>query len=111
MNDREFSIQKFVTRFLEETVRRAIDDAAFKLTRVEEYGQQSPCLLQKTQSKSRVVSVDETVRTLGLKPATIRSWNTVRKMSSVRFGRRVMVPLEAIENILEGGLIPALKQK
>ena len=108
--DREVSLERFATLFLEETVRRVIDDAIPKLARVEDRHSSHPPMPQKPQAKPRVVSVDEAARTLGLKPSTIRAWIGARKVASVHLGRRVMVPVEAIDELLEKGFIPARKQ-
>jgi excisionase family DNA binding protein len=103
--DREVSLERFATLFLEETVRRVIDDALPKLARVENHGPLHSQLLQKPQSKPRVVSVEEAAKALGLKPSTIRAWIGARKIASVHLGRRVMIPMEVIDDLLEKGLI------
>jgi excisionase family DNA binding protein len=109
VNDREVSLERFATLLLKETVRQAIRDAMPELSRVEDVSSRSP-LPQMPQATARVVSVEETARTLGLKPSTIRAWILARKITSVRLGRRVMIPKQAIDELLEMVLIPARKQ-
>jgi excisionase family DNA binding protein len=110
IDGREVSAEKFASTFLEKAVRAAIDDAIRNLSRVEDRGPSRPPLPQKFQAKPRVVSVEEAARSLGLKPATIRAWIGARKIASVHLGRRVMIPMEAIDDLLEKGFIPARKQ-
>jgi len=43
------------------------------------------------------------------KPATIRQWVWLRKIESVRIGRRVAIPQEALDEIIERGTVPALE--
>ena len=50
------------------------------------------------------VSVPETARLLGLKPATIRAWVSARKIRAVRIGRRVMIPMETVRQVSSDGL-------
>jgi excisionase family DNA binding protein len=110
VNGREVSLERFATQFFEETMRRVIDEALPKLARVENRGPIQQPLPQKPQAKPRVVSVEEAARTIGLKPSTIRAWIGARKFGSVHLGRRVMIPMEEIDDLLERGLIPARKQ-
>jgi|HubBroStandDraft_4_1064222.scaffolds.fasta_scaffold00312_6 excisionase family DNA binding protein len=107
---REVSAEKFASTFLEKAVRATIDDAIPKLARIEDPSPSAPPLPQKPQVKPRVVSVEETAKTLGLKPSTIRAWIGARKIDSVHLGRRVMIPVEAIDDLQERGFIPARKQ-
>ena len=65
VNDREVSLERFATLLLKETVRQAIRDAMPQLSRVEDVSSRSP-LPQIPQATARVVSVEETARTLGL---------------------------------------------
>jgi excisionase family DNA binding protein len=66
-----------------------------------------PAPIQKPGSKARVVPIPVAAEILGLKPATIRAWVAGRKISSVHLGRRVMIPIDAIDKLLSEGLIPA----
>jgi excisionase family DNA binding protein len=110
VNGREVPLERFATLFLEETVRRVIDDTMHKVSKVENRSPSAPPSPQKLQVKPRVVSVEEAAGNLGLKPSTIRAWIGARKITSVHLGRRVMIPIEEIDDLLERGLIPARKQ-
>jgi excisionase family DNA binding protein len=44
---------------------------------------------------------------LGLKEATVRVWVARRRLSSVKLGRAVRIPLEAIEQLIRDSTIPA----
>ena len=110
IDEREVSPEKFANTFLEKAVRAAIVDAIPKLARVEDRAPSHPTLPQKPQTNLRVLSVEEAARTIGLKPPTIRAWIGARKIASVHLGRRVMIPIEAIDDLLKRGFIPARKQ-
>jgi len=110
IDGRKVSLETFATQLLEETVRRVIDDAIPKSGRVEDSHSSHPPMPQKPQAKPRVVSVDEAARTLGLKPSIIGAWIGARKMASVHLGRRGMIPVEAIDEIIEKGFIPARRK-
>jgi excisionase family DNA binding protein len=111
IDGREVTLERFATLFLEGAVRRVIDEALPKLARVENRGSIQQPLPQMPQAKPRVVSVEEAARTIGLKPSTIRAWIGARKIASVHLGRRVMIPMEAIDDLLAKGFIPARNQK
>jgi excisionase family DNA binding protein len=63
----------------------------------------------KPRAKARVVSVGEAAAILGLRPSTIRAWIGARKIASVHLGRRVIIPAEAIDDLLSTRLTPAQK--
>ena len=109
VNGREVSLERFATVFLEEAVRRVIGDTMPKLARTEDRSSPHPSAPPKPQAMPRVVSVDETARILGLKASTIRAWIGARKISSVHLGGRVMIPMEAVDDLLARGLVPARK--
>ena len=110
IDGREVSAEKFASTFLEKAVRAAIDDAIPKLARVEDRGPSHPPLPQKPQKRARVLSVAKAAMALGLKPSTIRAWIGARKVGSAHLGRRVLIPTEEIDYLLEKGFIPARKQ-
>jgi excisionase family DNA binding protein len=110
IDGREVCLERFASLFLEETVRRVIDDAMPKLVRVEDCSSSHSPFPRKPPPKPRVVSVEEAARTIGLKPSTIRAWIGAKKIASVHPGRRVIIPIEAIDDLLKRGFIPARKQ-
>jgi hypothetical protein len=60
---------------------------------------------QPPKKQPRVVSIPEAARLLGISSATVRSYLARRMM--VHIGRRVLVPMAAIERIIDEGLRPA----
>ena len=56
--------------------------------------------------KPLAVSIPEAARLLGLSPHTIRFYIRQSKISPVRFGRRVSIPMSEIERLAREG-IPA----
>lgn len=112
-NNREVSLERFSTLFLQEAVRGALDDVMPKLvlgascSAPHSSSQHIP--EAKSHTKPRVISVGEAARVLGPRPSTIRAWIGLRKIGSVHLGRRVMIPTEAIDDLLEKGLTPARK--
>ena len=59
----------------------------------------------------RLLSVYEAAEILNLKPVTLRAWIAQRRMGCVRLGRRVLIPLNEIERLIEGGFVPALPER
>lgn len=58
VNGQEVSLERFAFLFLEETVRRVIDDAIPKLPRAEDRSSSHPPFPQKPPPKPRVVSIE-----------------------------------------------------
>jgi len=57
---------------------------------------------------SKLLSIKEASELLGLKPATLRAWQSRRKnLPFVRCGRAVRIPAEAVERFIERNTIPA----
>jgi excisionase family DNA binding protein len=107
VNGREVSLDRFVTLFLEETIQRAISDAMCKFDNANKRSSSDSIVPQKSQAKPRVVSVEETARILSVSSLTIRRLLKDRKIASVHVARRVMIPTEAIDDLLEKGSVPA----
>ncbi|MBI3805402.1 MAG: helix-turn-helix domain-containing protein [Nitrospirae bacterium] len=61
-----------------------------------------------TLSMSRLLRVPEAARLSGLKEATIRKMIFQRRLPTVRIGRAVMIPEEAIEKLIREGYRPAI---
>jgi excisionase family DNA binding protein len=55
--------------------------------------------------------VDTVAERLGLKPETIRLWIGQRKVSSVKLGRRRLVPENEVERLIESNLTPARPER
>jgi excisionase family DNA binding protein len=61
---------------------------------------------------SQLLTVKQAADALGLKVATIRSWQARRKnLPFVRCGRAVRVPLEAVERFIVENTIPARERR
>ena len=50
------------------------------------------------------VGVDKTAELIGISTATIRQYAARRRIASVRVGRRVLIPMETVKQILEEGV-------
>jgi excisionase family DNA binding protein len=63
----------------------------------------------KVKSQRKFYSVPDASDYLGgvVKPATIRQWIWRRQIDTVRIGRRVAIPQEALDRIIERGSVPA----
>jgi excisionase family DNA binding protein len=55
----------------------------------------------------RLLTCAEAAAELGLKEATIRVWIAQRRLVSVKLGRAVRVPAEAVEEMIRANTIPA----
>jgi excisionase family DNA binding protein len=47
----------------------------------------------------------------GLKDGTIRAWANARRIASVKLGRRLLIPADEVEKLIERNLRPALPER
>lgn len=59
------------------------------------------------EGRGRLLTCTEVAQELGLKEPTIRVWIARRKLPSVKLGRSVRVPAEAVEDLIRASTIPA----
>jgi excisionase family DNA binding protein len=78
-----------------------------KYVRVDGRNSSDSLAPQNSQAKVSVLSVEETAKVLGQSSSTIRRLMKVGKIATVRLSRRVMISVEAINDFLEKGMIPA----
>ena len=111
--DREVPLERFANLFLVEVFRGALSDAMAKLAPMQPLAPSPVIPPPKTTLKTaaRVVSIPEAATLLGLRPSTIRAWISRRRISAVHLGRRVLIPMEAIDDVLSRGLIPARENR
>jgi excisionase family DNA binding protein len=62
-------------------------------------------------TERRLLSCAEAAAELGLKEATIRVWVARRRLPSVKLGRSVRIPLEAIDRFIQENTMPARPQR
>ncbi len=58
-----------------------------------------------------LLSVREFAERLNVKPATIRRWLLLRKITSVKIGRAVRIPSSEGDRVLAEGLRPAIERR
>jgi len=56
------------------------------------------------QRKIKFRSIAELAEALGMSTASVRGWIRSEKIKSVRFGRRVLIPVEEYERVLREGV-------
>ena len=61
-------------------------------------------------TSKQLLTVAQAAERLGLKVATIRRRILERKISYVKLGRAVRIPVEAIENLMSAGYRPAIAE-
>jgi excisionase family DNA binding protein len=59
----------------------------------------------------KLLSIEEAASALGLKPVTVRQWAASRRIARVKLGRRVLIPADSVERLIEQNLIPALSPR
>ena len=64
-------------------------------------------LMHKNEPTGRLLTCAEAANALGLKEATVRVWIARRRLASVKLGRAVRVPAQAVENLIAQNTIPA----
>ena len=63
--------------------------------------------MPKTERQGRLLTCAEAAEMLGLKEATIRVWIARRSLTYVKLSRAVRIPIEAIEEKIREGMMPA----
>lgn len=59
---------------------------------------------------SKMLTVREAAQSLGVKPATIRSWIWKRQIGYVKVSRAVRIPADEIQRVIECGNRPAIRR-
>jgi excisionase family DNA binding protein len=59
----------------------------------------------------KLLSVDAASQVTGLRPPTIRAWANARKIASVKLGRRLLIPANEVEKLIEKNFRPALPER
>jgi excisionase family DNA binding protein len=107
IQQREVSWDKFVAAVLMESLKPSFDELRLQFGSVPPVGSRPSHEVAKSEAQPRVVGINEAARLLNLRPSTIRAYVARRKIASVRIGRRVLIPVEAINEIIIRGLTPA----
>lgn len=55
----------------------------------------------------KLISVKQAAEELNLRPVTVRQWIARRRLTVVRLGRSVKVPVEEIDRLIQAGTVPA----
>ena len=63
--------------------------------------------MMRTGEGQRLLTCAAAARELGLKEATIRVWVARRRLPSVKLGRAVRIPADAVEELIRLNTIPA----
>ena len=58
-----------------------------------------------------LLSIEQAAQRLGLRPITIRQWSATRRIARVKLGRRVLIPVEEIDRLIESNITPALPER
>jgi excisionase family DNA binding protein len=66
--------------------------------------------MESKQKPQRRLNVTDAADYLGVRPATIRQWVWRRQIDTVRIGRCVRIPQEALDRIIERGTTPAVEE-
>lgn len=59
---------------------------------------------------TELLSIETASKRLGLRAVTVRQWASARRIARVKLGRRVLIPADEVERLIEQGLIPALPE-
>jgi excisionase family DNA binding protein len=55
----------------------------------------------------KLMDVPAVCEATGLKPPTIRAWAGARRIASVKLGKRLLIPIDEVEKLIEMNLRPA----
>lgn len=64
--------------------------------------------MQSKQQSQHRLTIPEAANYLGVQPSTIRQWVWRRRIDTVRIGRLVRIPRQALDRVVEEGTRPAL---
>ncbi len=59
-----------------------------------------------TMSEPRLVPILDAAKIIGVKPGTLRVWGYAGQIKTVKLGRKVMIPSEEIDNVIQNGIRP-----
>lgn len=62
-------------------------------------------------NNTELISIEEAARRLGLRPVTVPTWASARKIARVKLGRRVLIPIREIDRLIERSTIPARTER
>ena len=104
---KEVTLQRFGELLLLEALRSAREQLQLNSVAVAPAPTAAKEYPSNRAPEPKVVSIHEAARLVGLRPSTIRKYVTIRKIAFVRIGRRVLIPIEGIDELIRRGLQPA----
>ena len=103
--DQEVSLEKFATLFLSELIRSVQDEMRRRPTPMMPPAVvAAPARTGAADQEPRAVGLKQAARLLGVSEHTVRAHARQGKMHAVRFGRRVLVPMKAINDLTAKGV-------
>jgi excisionase family DNA binding protein len=109
IDGREVSAEKFASFFVGQAIHDAFGDLLPKVTPPEASASRAVLPEPPLKPEPRAVSKKEAARLLGICVRTVDTWISTRKIASVRFGRRVLIPTKAIDEVLRRATLPPLR--
>jgi len=105
VGERDVPLERFVALFLAEALRSAQTEIQPRSAPVPSPHPTTPPG-EGTESKTepRAVGINEAARLLSISPWTLRAYVAQRKITCVRIGKRVLIPTEAIDQLVRKGL-------
>ena len=69
--------------------------------------------MEKAKTRRRLLRIPAAAEYLGgtVTVATLRQWVWTRKIETVRIGRAVRIPVDALDELIERGTVPALEPR
>jgi excisionase family DNA binding protein len=102
--DREVSLERFATLFLKELLRSAQDELRPQRAPViPSAAVAAPAVIDRKELEPRAVGLKEAAFLPGVSEHTVRLYVRRGAIPFVRFGRRVLVPMKAINDLTMKG--------
>jgi excisionase family DNA binding protein len=108
--DREVSLERFATLFLKELLRSAQDEIRpqpiqerVKTPVIPPVVVAAPVKMDRKEPEPLPVSLKQAAFLLGVKEPTIRKHMGLGTIPRVRIGKRVLIPVKAINELLQNG--------
>jgi excisionase family DNA binding protein len=104
VGDREVSLERFATLFLKELLRSAQDEIRPQpAPAIPPAVVAAPVRMDKKELEPRAVGLKHAAFLLGVSEGTVRKHVRLGTIPSARFGRRVLVPTKAINDLTVKG--------
>ena len=103
VDGRDVSLDRFAEAFAGRVAKDIGSEIERRLGGMK-FPDRMPVEPQQKLAEPKAVGINEAARLLGVSPRTVHLYISQGKIRAVRFGRRVLVPMESIQKVLKEGV-------